>query len=134
VLKTGRATRHPYASAATVYQKRYALVMGPELVREARKRAGLTQAELARRVGSTQPAIARIEAGRSQPSFDRVVELIRACDLDLLVGLGPVDDADVHQARDLQYLDASQRLDVLVTTVHRLTELRELVDAQRAAR
>ena len=61
--------------------------MGPELVREARTRAGLTQAELARRVGTSQPAIARIEAGRSQPSFDRVVELLRACGFDLLVHL-----------------------------------------------
>ena len=105
--------------------------MGPELVREARKRAGLTQAELARRVGTSQPAIARIEAGRSQPSFDRVVELLRACGFDLLVGLGPVDDADVHQARDLAGLRPADRLDVLVTTVARLQELRALVDAQR---
>lgn len=110
MLKTGRATRHPYASAATVYQKRYAGRMGPELVREARKRAGLTQAELARRVGSTQPAIARIEAGRSQPSFDRVVELIRACDLDLLVHLEAHDSSDWAQARDLLQLSPDERV------------------------
>lgn len=73
--------------------------MGPELVREARKRAGITQAELASRVGSTQPAIARIESGRSQPSFDRVVDLIRACGFDLHVHLEPEDGSDWSQAR-----------------------------------
>ena len=66
--------------------------MGPELVREARTRAGLTQAELARRVSTSQPAIARIEAGRSQPSFDRVVALVRACGFDLDVGLAVIDE------------------------------------------
>lgn len=107
--------------------------MGPELVREARKRAGLTQAELARRVGTSQPAIARIEAGRSQPSFDRVVELLRACGFDLLVGLGQVDDADLHQARDLAALAPAERLDVLVTTVARLSDLRALAVRQGVA-
>lgn len=74
--------------------------MGPDLVREARKRAGLTQAELARRVGSTQPAIARLESGRVQPTFDRVVELLRACGFDLLLQLEPRDSSDWAQARD----------------------------------
>jgi transcriptional regulator with XRE-family HTH domain len=84
--------------------------MGPELVREARKRAGLTQAELARRVGTSQPAIARIEAGRSQPSFDRVVELLRACGFDLLVHLEPAEASDWAQARELLGLTPDERV------------------------
>jgi transcriptional regulator with XRE-family HTH domain len=58
-------------------------VTGSDLVREARRRAGLSQADLAARVGTTQSAIARLERGRSSPSFRRVVELVEACGLEL---------------------------------------------------
>jgi transcriptional regulator with XRE-family HTH domain len=36
---------------------------------EARVRAGLTQTQLAQRMGTTQSAIARLEGGRSSPSI-----------------------------------------------------------------
>ncbi|MFM7694448.1 MAG: helix-turn-helix transcriptional regulator, partial [Actinomycetota bacterium] len=39
------------------------------MISEARTAAGLTQAELARRSGTSQPAIARYEAGTSSPSI-----------------------------------------------------------------
>jgi transcriptional regulator with XRE-family HTH domain len=67
---------------------------GGSLVREARRRAGLTQAELARRVGTTQSAIARLERGRAEPSLERVQALVRACGLELLSSLVPADDSD----------------------------------------
>jgi transcriptional regulator with XRE-family HTH domain len=65
---------------------------GGELIREARKRAGLTQEDLADRLATTQPAIARWENGRTSPSFRRVVEAIRACGLDLSVRIATYDD------------------------------------------
>ena len=64
---------------------------GGSLVREARRRAGLSQAELAARVGTTQSAIARLERGRASPSFRRVRELVAACGLELRVHLAPPD-------------------------------------------
>lgn len=39
-------------------------------VLDARQRKGLTQAELARRVGTTQSAIARFESGAGNPTLD----------------------------------------------------------------
>jgi transcriptional regulator with XRE-family HTH domain len=66
---------------------------GGTLVREARRRAGITQAELARRVGTTQSAVARVERSRSDPSFERVGELVKACGLELRWGLAPPDDS-----------------------------------------
>jgi len=45
---------------------------GNHLVREARRRASLTQTELARRAGTTQSVIARVEAGTTQPSLEYI--------------------------------------------------------------
>ena len=45
---------------------------GGVLIREARRRAGLTQVELAHRVGTTQSAIARVERGRTEPTAERL--------------------------------------------------------------
>lgn len=42
--------------------------MGGAWVREARLRAGLTQAELARRTGTTQSSVARLESGQTRPA------------------------------------------------------------------
>jgi len=60
---------------------------GHELVREARRRADLSQEELATRAGTTQSAIARLERGGSAPAFDRVVDLVAACGLELRVAV-----------------------------------------------
>ena len=67
---------------------------GAQFVREARKRAGLTQAQLAERAGTTQSAIARIEGGRVAPTFERIVELVRASGFELDVHLVPYDDSE----------------------------------------
>ena len=68
--------------------------LAPQLIREARKRAGLTQAELARRVGTTQSVIARLERGATAPSLERVRALVEASGLELRVGISTVDDED----------------------------------------
>lgn len=66
-----------------------------ELVREARKRSDLSQQELAERAGTTQSAIARLEAGGSSPGFDRVIQLVAACGLELRVAISePVVEPD----------------------------------------
>lgn len=48
-----------------------------KLIREARVRAGLTQSELARRAGTSQPTVAAYEAGTKTPTvatLDRLLE------------------------------------------------------------
>lgn len=49
-----------------------------ELVYTLRTRAGLTQTELARRLGTTQSSVARIESGGSLPTLDMLARLARA--------------------------------------------------------
>lgn len=99
-------------------------VTGADLVREARKRAGLTQRELAERAGTTQSAIARFESGRTSPSFDSVLRLIRLCGFRLDVALDPYDDSDVAQAEALLRMSVDERVGRLTTVVGRLRELR----------
>jgi ribosome-binding protein aMBF1 (putative translation factor) len=49
-----------------------------ELVYTLRTRAGLTRTELARRIGTTQSSIARIEGGGSLPTLDMLSRLAHA--------------------------------------------------------
>jgi transcriptional regulator with XRE-family HTH domain len=61
------------------------------LVREARRRAGLSQAELAERAGTSQPAIARYERARSMPDLATLHRIAEACGTDLRLGLAERD-------------------------------------------
>ena len=57
------------------------------LIREARERAGLTQADLAHRAGTSQPAIARYEAGQARPRFETARRCVQACGFALRIEL-----------------------------------------------
>jgi transcriptional regulator with XRE-family HTH domain len=58
------------------------LASNSEGLREAQQ---LSQSELARRMGSTQPAIARLEAGRVAPRLDTLDRAAAALGLELLI-------------------------------------------------
>jgi len=58
---------------------------------EARNRAGLTQEELARRMGTTQPVVARLESGRVRPSMRTLERLAEATGSRLLISFGARD-------------------------------------------
>ena len=58
-----------------------------EALIRARTTAKLTQAELAQRLGTTQSAIARLEAGRVSPSFATLRRYAEATGTRLTVGL-----------------------------------------------
>ncbi len=57
----------------------------------ARVRAGLTQAELAERMGTTQSAVARIESGRRLPSMKTLLRYAKATGSRPLVKLVAVE-------------------------------------------
>ncbi len=58
-----------------------------EQVRHARESLGMSQAALAARIGSTQPAVARLEAGAVMPSLRTLRRIAVALRLDLVVEL-----------------------------------------------
>lgn len=86
---------------------------GGLLIREARLRAGLTQQELAERLATTQPVVARWEAGRSSPTLETVVRAVRACGLDLHVSLARYDHDDDRLIDDQLGRTPAERLDAI---------------------
>jgi transcriptional regulator with XRE-family HTH domain len=108
--------------------------MGNDLVREARKRAGLTQRELAEKAGTTQSAIARLESGRTRPAFDDVLRLVRLCGMDLDLMLGEWDDSDWAQARRQLTLAPLERIRRMERVGRQMMKIREAGAAARARR
>lgn len=53
------------------------------LVTDARIHAGITQTELARRIGSKQTVISRLETGRQLPSLSFLRRIAEACGMEL---------------------------------------------------
>lgn len=98
---------------------------GGNLIHEARRRAGLTQAQLAAHAGTAQPAIARWEAGTTAVSLDDVIRLIRLCGLDLELHIVPREDSDLAQAARLAHLSGRERLDRHARLTRQLRELRD---------
>jgi transcriptional regulator with XRE-family HTH domain len=75
-----------------------------DLLREARLRARLSQAEVARRAGKPASVIGRWERGEVRPSLETLQTMIRACGLDLrfqLVERDTSQDAAIEAALDL---------------------------------
>lgn len=54
-------------------------------VRTERERRGITQSELAGRMGTTQPAVARLEAGGVTPSLGTLRRVADALGLELVI-------------------------------------------------
>ncbi len=59
------------------------------LLRQARTRAGLSQRALARRAGTAQSVIARIESGQSSPTWETLGRLLEAANVDMSAQLEP---------------------------------------------
>jgi|FLYL01.1.fsa_nt_gi transcriptional regulator with XRE-family HTH domain len=99
------------------------IMTGASLIAEARKRAGLTQAELARRLGTHQSVVARWETGRTRPDFETVKRVVRAAGFELEVAIAPADDHDLALIRRQLRLPPHQRLAGMVKAVRALDRM-----------
>lgn len=84
------------------------------LLREARLRAGLSQQQLAEVSGKDRTVIARYEQGVVAPSIDTLVEILRACEFDILLELVPYEPELSERMVDLQRLSPERRLDEML--------------------
>ncbi|MER7000999.1 helix-turn-helix transcriptional regulator [Streptomyces sp. NPDC000410] len=77
----------------------YAFALG-QAVYDRRSELGLSQAELARRAGMTQPQISHIEGGDSVPTLPLLTRLAKALDASLTIDLDGDASAFVFTAHD----------------------------------
>lgn len=73
-----------------------------EIVRSARGAAGLSQAALARRAGTSQAAISRIERGLEEPTLARMEQILACMGLRPRIGLEPLAEHEAEPRRLLQ--------------------------------
>ena len=75
--------RHRYAIG---YRDVMETMLG-SVIRQARKRAGLTRSELSKRAGTSRSAITRYEAGHATPMLETARRLVETCGFDLRIEL-----------------------------------------------
>jgi transcriptional regulator with XRE-family HTH domain len=66
---------------------------GAQIIREARLKAGLTQAELADQLGRDRAQVARWETGGQEPSFENVQAVVDACGFSLRVEIAQREES-----------------------------------------
>jgi transcriptional regulator with XRE-family HTH domain len=81
------------------------------ILRRLRADAGLTQRELAARMGKPQSMIARWELGHDVPRLDSLVAIAHACGVALDVTMRSLADVDRAQIREHLRLTPEQRLE-----------------------
>jgi transcriptional regulator with XRE-family HTH domain len=89
------------------------------LLHEARTRAGLTQRELARRAGTAQSVVARIEAGQTSPTVGTLERLLDAAGFEPRIELTHRPAADSHMLEDVARI-------LRLTPEERLLEIRNI--------
>lgn len=107
------------------------------ILRDARRRAGVSQRQLAIRTGVSAPAISRIENGHESPSFERFAGFMAALGFEPSVELHELSGSEadpVHLAAEAQ-LTPAERLESLFEWMRfgdRLAraELRPLADRE----
>ena len=106
-------------------------IRGNALLLEARRLAGLTQRDLAKRAGTSQPAIARIESGLVSPTLSTLERLVGAAGYDLKLSLVPRRVADAVIEAYKRDVDRTLLRENLKKSVDQ--RLRSLVELQKVA-
>ena len=116
--------------ARAVYEETKAALEAGRLIRSFRETAGLSQGQLAQRIGVSQPRISAIEngEGRDGPSYALIKRIAAVCEVSWPI----IEVAPQSGLRDSDYqvLDAQGQRDPLLllnATGERVGEVREIV-------
>jgi transcriptional regulator with XRE-family HTH domain len=92
-------------------------VTAAQVIRAIRRRQGLTQAQLARRAGTSQPVVSAYEHGRRDPGYETLRKLVEAAGERLRVDavaitsdLLPPTDVEEHARRLLDVLSLADAI------------------------
>lgn len=97
------------------------------LLRRARERSGLTQRELARRAGTSQSVVARIETGQASPRTETLDRLLAAAGFEVRTELVPSPVPASHMLEDVPRILA-------LSPEERLLEVRNFSRLEHSAR
>jgi transcriptional regulator with XRE-family HTH domain len=89
------------------------------LIREARQHAGLSQRDLAARLGTKQSVVSRWERGIDTPRIETLGRILQACGFEADLTFRRHDDEDRSQIVEALTLSPEERLE----TVENVTEL-----------
>jgi transcriptional regulator with XRE-family HTH domain len=95
------------------------------IVKRARAAAGLSQAELAERMGTTQSAVARLESPRSNPRVDTLDRAIAATGQRVSVSVEPgfgLDESLIASALRIEPRDRLRRFASAYASARKLSE------------
>lgn len=92
-------------------------------IRLARRRAGLTQRQLAAATGISQPTIAKLERGVDDPRLSTVQRLLEASGEELVSQPRRGTGIDRSEMRELLRMTPAERLRLLVEEVRFLEQL-----------
>lgn len=95
-----------------------------EIVGSLRRAAGLTQSEMAQRLGTAQSAVSRWERGHEEPRLSTLEAIARTCGKTLRITVD--DDVDRAQIRQQLSLSPTDRLASSVNVSQTLASSRRL--------
>ena len=97
--RTRKLLGEQVAESSAYVEAGYAFALA-QAVHDRRTALGLSQSELARRAGMTQPQISHIEGGDSVPTLPLLTRLAKAMDASLTIDLDGDHSAFVFTAHD----------------------------------
>jgi transcriptional regulator with XRE-family HTH domain len=106
------------------------------VLRDARAKRGIDQAALARRAGTNQAYVSRVERGLVSPSVHTLTRLLAALGLRLGTSLEPLPHGNVsvdELRRDYRELSATERVEQAMELSAHLTEVAASAAEQRAS-
>lgn len=71
---------------------------------------GLSQRQLAEKLGMRQPAIARLEAGEHNPSVETLIHLSRTLDMEFLLDISPAGQREPWVTPAAENAETAQRI------------------------
>ena len=108
-------------------------MLASALLREARRSAGLTQAQLASRIAVSQPVIARLESSDSNPRWNTFVRALQATGHTVSLEQRPTSAVglDLSQLRRRLALTPAERLRLFEASQRELSQLRSKATRRR---